>query len=59
MIRTETEWIETLHNNWNILTQPRHVAIFEALQATVNPSTWQPLYGNGKSGEAIADKIAS
>jgi UDP-GlcNAc3NAcA epimerase len=58
-IRTETEWIETLHNNWNILTQPRQVEIFEALQANINPSTWQPLYGNGKSGEAIANTIGS
>jgi UDP-N-acetylglucosamine 2-epimerase len=56
-IRTETEWIETLHNNWNILSSPKREAIKEAANTNVNYNSWVPLYGDGSAGKIIAEII--
>lgn len=56
-VRTETEWVETLHNNWNILAQPDRNDITTALHAKTDPSTWSQLYGDGKAGRKIANTI--
>ena len=54
-IREETEWIETLHGNWNQLTGPNSSKIIYAMSQ--NPYTeWTPLYGIGESSTAIAEK---
>ena len=55
-IREETEWIETLHGNWNQLTGPNSSKIISAMSQ--NPYTkWTPLYGIGESSIAIAENI--
>lgn len=56
-IRPETEWVETLNNNWNILTEPNYDEIFKALQTEIDLNSWEPLYGSGFASEAIADII--
>jgi UDP-GlcNAc3NAcA epimerase len=56
-LREQTEWVETLHNNWNILTGPDQAKITNALRATVDESSWKPLYGNGRAAEEIASRI--
>ena len=56
-VRTETEWVETLHDNWNVLAQPHRKDIAKALQTNTNPATWSQLYGDGKAGKKIANTI--
>lgn len=55
-LRDETEWVELVHNNCNILTGANEQKILDAVQhfeQTVFPSNLS-LYGNGKAGEQIA-----
>jgi UDP-N-acetylglucosamine 2-epimerase len=56
-IRTETEWVETLHDNWNILAKVNRNDILKALHATTDPSTWSQLYGDGNAREKIVNMI--
>lgn len=53
-IRTETEWVETLNNQWNILTGPNQTKILDAVNTSVVKDSWEELYGNGKAAEKIA-----
>lgn len=53
-LRNETEWAETLHNNWNILTGANMSKIAMALTMDVLKDTWYPLYGKGDSSTKIA-----
>lgn len=56
-LRKETEWVETLEGNWNILTGPDRNKITEA--ANLDPTTeWKPLYGDGNASGKISDIIA-
>ena len=56
-IRTETEWVETLHDNWNILAKVNRNDILKALHAPTDPSTWWQLYGDGNAREKIVNMI--
>ncbi|HUQ65148.1 MAG TPA: UDP-N-acetylglucosamine 2-epimerase (non-hydrolyzing) [Flavitalea sp.] len=56
-IRTETEWVETLHNNWNILTQAVNSEIKNAFNTEINSSSWYELYGNGTAGKKISETL--
>ena len=55
-IRTETEWVETLENDWNILTGVSKEKIIDAFQC-MPKSQWKPLYGEGNTSEKIASII--
>ena len=48
-IRPETEWVETLHHNWNILAAPDHNEILNAASLMTDTATWQSLYGDGNA----------
>lgn len=54
-IRSETEWIETLHNNWNQLCAPNSKSIVSACMNKPEVTTWVELYGNGKATQKIAN----
>ncbi len=55
-LRTETEWVETLNNNWNIVTGPNTDLILESISK--EPSGEQGNYfGDGKAGEKIVKKL--
>lgn len=56
-IRPETEWVETLHNRWNILAFASKSAIIEAVNSPVNVETWIPLYGDGNAAKEIVNTI--
>lgn len=55
-VRNETEWVETLHGNWNTLTGPVTSDIVAA--ATNSPTTtWKNLYGSGTTSIRIAEIV--
>lgn len=56
-LREETEWVETVHDNWNIITGPSLPNIQNAFAQTVNAQTWTPLYGDGRAAQKIASVI--
>jgi len=56
-IRTETEWIETLHDNWNILTGIDPEKILQAIDAPKQLSKPGNDFGNGRAAEIIVNKL--
>lgn len=56
-LRNETEWTETLHNNWNILTGADEEKIHAACQTKINTTTWTELYGDKNAAGKIASVI--
>ncbi|MCB9262676.1 MAG: UDP-N-acetylglucosamine 2-epimerase (non-hydrolyzing) [Flavobacteriales bacterium] len=56
-IREQTEWVETLHNNWNKLSPILDNKLVEDFAAKPTLNTWKPLYGDGKSGITMAETI--
>lgn len=55
-IRTETEWTETLHDQWNQLC-PDLSQFSSCWEKEPTKLSWIPLYGDGHAGEFIASKI--
>ncbi|MGC6413891.1 MAG: non-hydrolyzing UDP-N-acetylglucosamine 2-epimerase [Bacteroidia bacterium] len=55
-LRFETEWVETLKGNWNVLVGNDSERIAEASKQTPI-SEWIPLYGEGKASTEIANVI--
>jgi UDP-N-acetylglucosamine 2-epimerase len=56
-LRSETEWVETLHDNWNILVGAKITDIENAASVEVDLSTWTQLYGNGDSARQMVEII--
>ena len=54
-LRGETEWTETLHDNWNILCDENN--LIAAINAAVEDITWFPLYGDGKAAMQVAGRL--
>jgi UDP-GlcNAc3NAcA epimerase len=53
-LRDDTEWVETLAGNWNILTGPNRAKIVNAVLTKVELNTWKELYGDGRASIRIA-----
>ncbi|MCX6305984.1 MAG: UDP-N-acetylglucosamine 2-epimerase (non-hydrolyzing) [Bacteroidetes bacterium] len=58
-LRTETEWIETLHDQWNIVAGSDPEIIEKAVQCAPPAAPLLPGFGNGKSAEIILEKLLS
>jgi len=56
-MRTETEWVETLHDNWNIVTGPDPVKILEAVLSEKPHAPQRQDFGTGKSATVIAETL--
>jgi UDP-GlcNAc3NAcA epimerase len=55
-VRNETEWIETLHGNWNQLFDPTKDELSEKISKA--PTTeWKTMYGEGNASKMIADSL--
>jgi len=52
-LRTETEWVETLIDNWNIITATDPKKIIDAIHLPIPDRHPQPLFGNGNAAEII------
>lgn len=56
-VRSETEWVETLQNNWNTLCRPDRVDIRSAINLDVKLSSWTNLYGDGTAAQKMVEVI--
>lgn len=56
-LRKETEWVETLEQNWNILAHNDTKNILSAFKKDIDRSTWKNIYGDGKAAKKIAATI--
>jgi UDP-N-acetylglucosamine 2-epimerase len=52
-VRDETEWTETVESGWNVLAGTDTQAIIDAVRRFAVPATRSPLYGEGRSSQAI------
>ena len=55
-LREDTEWVETLKGNWNILVGKNRLRISEAVGMGIE-TDWEPLYGDGSASKRIAKLI--
>jgi UDP-GlcNAc3NAcA epimerase len=58
-LRTETEWVETLHDQWNIITGSDPQKIEAAVLSDIPSATQQLCFGDGKSAGIILEKLLS
>lgn len=56
-IRTETEWVETLTGNWNMLVNPDEQELAAALATTPVGEPDIQVYGDGDAHKRIAEQI--
>ncbi len=56
-LRTETEWLETVHDNWNIVTGTDPDKILGAIRSEVPDKPQHSSFGDGHAAEAIVEKI--
>lgn len=58
-LRTETEWVETLHDHWNIVTGSNPDLIIEAVHAPIPSTPRQSGFGDGNAADIILEKLLS
>ncbi|MEI7896886.1 MAG: UDP-N-acetylglucosamine 2-epimerase (non-hydrolyzing) [bacterium] len=56
-LRTETEWIETLHDHWNIITGSDPDLIEKAVECPPPSASAKQGFGDGKSAEIILREL--
>ena len=56
-LRTETEWVETLHDNWNIVTAADTHLIVKAANAPLPSAPRIDSFGNGNAAEIITKEL--
>jgi UDP-GlcNAc3NAcA epimerase len=56
-LRAETEWIETVHDHWNIITGTDPEKILNAIFEPLPTSKQNDDFGSGSAAEIIVDKL--
>ena len=54
-MRDETEWLETVESDWNVIVGSESMSIIKAVGQAQPGSIHKDAYGNGDSAEKIAD----
>ncbi len=57
-LRDETEWVETVQVGWNILVGADTQRIIKAARSFTSPANRPPLFGDGKTAEAIVEILS-
>lgn len=52
--RTETEWVETVEQGWNVLVRNDRKAVPALIKEYPVPESWNPVYGTGNASENIS-----
>ena len=52
-LRTETEWVETVTEQWNLLVNPSDTNITEKIAGFVTPATQTQVFGNNVTAEMV------
>ena len=58
-LRNETEWIETLHDHWNILTGTDPEKIINGLHESLPSQPERKGFGDGHAAEKIIESLGS
>ncbi|MCX6276808.1 MAG: UDP-N-acetylglucosamine 2-epimerase (non-hydrolyzing) [Bacteroidetes bacterium] len=58
-LRTETEWVETLHDHWNIIAGSDPESIEKAANSPLPVASRHAGFGDGASAEKILEKLIS
>lgn len=59
-VREQTEWVETLQGNWNILAHPKCEDILEKIQSTkIDEEQYANHYGDGNAAVKLKELILS
>ncbi|MFZ4520985.1 MAG: non-hydrolyzing UDP-N-acetylglucosamine 2-epimerase [Bacteroidales bacterium] len=56
-LRTETEWVETLHDRWNIITGSNPEMIERAAASALPEAPQENAFGLGNSADVILEKL--
>jgi len=56
-LRTETEWVETLHDHWNIITGSDPILIQQAVETALPSAPAINAFGDGKSADFILQQL--
>ncbi len=57
-LRNETEWIETLHNNWNILAGTDVEKIISVVKTDITDIKQKNYFGDGNAAKIITEHLA-
>ncbi len=58
-LRTETEWVETLHDNWNTITGTDPAKIVKAINDPLPQAPRKDEFGEGNAASLIVDELIS
>ena len=59
-VREQTEWVETLRGNLNILSRPIAADIVrKALETSIDEDAYYPYYGQGDAGDRIVEILSN
>lgn len=58
-LRTETEWVETLHHGWNIITGSDTAKILQAEAAPMPSAPRENAFGDGHAASIIAQRLTA
>jgi UDP-N-acetylglucosamine 2-epimerase len=58
-LRTETEWVETLHDNWNTITGSDPQKILDAIRLPLPEAPRKQEFGDGNAATLILDQLSA
>jgi UDP-GlcNAc3NAcA epimerase len=56
-LRTETEWVETVHDGWNTITGTDQTKILNAISLPYPKAPLNDSFGQGNAAKVIIDRL--